>query len=42
MAKKKKEEINFPFACNFNLIFLALAKRKEKDEKMKNRLSIVL
>lgn len=24
---KKKEEINFPFACNFNLIFLALAKR---------------
>ena len=31
MAKKKKE-INFPFACNFNLIFLALAKMR-KDEK---------
>ena len=37
---EKKEEINFPFTCNFILIFLALAKRK--NEKMKNRLNIVL
>lgn len=27
---KNGEEINFPFACNFNLIFLALVEKEVK------------